>query len=149
MLSWRSSPSPSTGRDTTRVRDSFTPRRVAYAVVALVVVFAAGTIGFRHTLHEGWLQSFYRTVVTTSRAGPRADRVLRLGRRQPLHHAQRTRGAVGPADRRPRLGRGCRAQAAAGRSRPRRPAVLDRRQGDGEPRPAPAGGGLPRHRHVG
>ena len=51
------------------MRDSFTPRRVAYAVVALVVVFAAGTIGFRNTLHEGWLQSFYRTVVTTSLAG--------------------------------------------------------------------------------
>jgi voltage-gated potassium channel len=51
------------------VRDSFTPRRVAYAVGALLVVLAAGTIGFQRSLHEGWLQSFYRTVVTTSLAG--------------------------------------------------------------------------------
>src|SRR3954453_3457309 len=69
MLSWRSSPSPSTARDTTWVRDSFTPRRVAYALAALMVVFAAGTVGFRRPLHEGWLQAFYRTVVTTSLAG--------------------------------------------------------------------------------
>jgi voltage-gated potassium channel len=34
-----------------------------------MVVFAAGTVGFRRSLHEGWLQAFYRTVVTTSLAG--------------------------------------------------------------------------------
>jgi voltage-gated potassium channel len=59
------------------VRDSFTPRRVGYAVTGLLVVFAAGTIGFHSALHESWLQSFYRTVVTTSLAGldtvPRTD----------------------------------------------------------------------------
>ncbi len=49
--------------------DSFTPRRVAYALAGLIVVLVAGTIGFHRTLHEGWLQSLYRTVVTTSLAG--------------------------------------------------------------------------------
>ncbi len=51
------------------MRDSFTPRRVAYALAALMVVLVAGTIGFHRTLHEGWLQALYRTVVTTSLAG--------------------------------------------------------------------------------
>src|SRR5205809_1984424 len=71
MLSWRSSPSPSpsTGRNTTPVRDSFTPRRVAYALAGLMVVLVAGTVGFHRTLHESWMQSLYRTVVTTSLAG--------------------------------------------------------------------------------
>src|SRR3954467_3267251 len=69
MLSWRSSPSPSTGRNTTRVRDSFTPRRVVYALAGLMVVLVAGTIGFHRTLNESWLQALYRTVVTTSLAG--------------------------------------------------------------------------------
>jgi voltage-gated potassium channel len=63
--------------DTTRVRDSFTPRRVAYAVAALIVVIVAGTLAFHQSLNESWLQSFYRTVVTTSLAGldtvPRTD----------------------------------------------------------------------------
>jgi voltage-gated potassium channel len=51
------------------VRDSFTPRRVVYALAGLMVVLVAGTIGFHRTLHESWLQSLYRTVVTTSLAG--------------------------------------------------------------------------------
>jgi voltage-gated potassium channel len=51
------------------VRDSFTPRRVAYAVGALAVVFVAGTVGFHSALREGWFQSLYRTVVTVSLAG--------------------------------------------------------------------------------
>jgi voltage-gated potassium channel len=34
-----------------------------------MVVLVAGTIGFHRTLHESWLQSLYRTVVTTSLAG--------------------------------------------------------------------------------
>jgi voltage-gated potassium channel len=51
------------------VRDSFSPRRVGYAVAALIVVFGAGTIAFHESLGENWLQSFYRTVVTTSLAG--------------------------------------------------------------------------------
>ena len=59
------------------MRESFTARRVGYAVVALLVVFAGGTIGFHESLGENWLQAFYRTVVTTSLAGldtvPRTD----------------------------------------------------------------------------
>jgi voltage-gated potassium channel len=59
------------------VRDSFTPRRVAFAIAALLAVFVGGTIAFHQALDESWLQSFYRTVVTTSLAGldtvPRTD----------------------------------------------------------------------------
>jgi voltage-gated potassium channel len=59
------------------VRESFSPRRVGYAVAALFVVFAAGTVAFHQALNESWLQSLYRTVVTTSLAGldtvPRTD----------------------------------------------------------------------------
>ena len=51
------------------MRDSFTPRRVVYALAGLMLVLAAGTIGFHRTLHESWMQSLYRTVVTTSLAG--------------------------------------------------------------------------------
>jgi voltage-gated potassium channel len=51
------------------VRESFSPRRVGYAVAALLVVFAAGTVAFHESLDENWLQSLYRTVVTTSLAG--------------------------------------------------------------------------------
>jgi voltage-gated potassium channel len=48
---------------------SFTPRRVAYAVTALVVVIAVGTVAFHESLSETWVQSFYRAVVTASLAG--------------------------------------------------------------------------------
>ena len=51
------------------MRDSFTPRRVGYAVAALLVVFVAGTVAFHQTLRESWFQSLYRTVVTVSLAG--------------------------------------------------------------------------------
>jgi voltage-gated potassium channel len=56
---------------------SFTPRRVAYAFSALVVVIAAGTVAFHESLSETWVQAFYRAVVTASLAGldtvPRND----------------------------------------------------------------------------
>ena len=56
---------------------SFTPRRVAYAVTALAVVIAGGTVAFHESLSETWVQSFYRAVVTASLAGldtvPRND----------------------------------------------------------------------------
>jgi voltage-gated potassium channel len=48
---------------------SFTPRRVAYAVTALVVVIAGGTVAFHESLSETWVQAFYRAVVTASLAG--------------------------------------------------------------------------------
>ncbi len=44
-------------------------RRIAQAVVAVVVVLAAGTVGFHAVLPETWLQSFYRAVVTMSLTG--------------------------------------------------------------------------------
>ena len=59
------------------MRESFSPRRVGHAVGALLVVLAAGTVAFHASLNESWLQSLYRTVVTTSLAGldtvPRTD----------------------------------------------------------------------------
>ncbi len=36
---------------------------------AIVLTLAGGTIGFRRTLSEGWIQSFYRAVVTATLAG--------------------------------------------------------------------------------
>jgi voltage-gated potassium channel len=51
------------------VIESFSARRVAYAVLALVFVVIGGAIAFHHSLHETWMQSIYRTVVTISLAG--------------------------------------------------------------------------------
>jgi voltage-gated potassium channel len=51
------------------VIESLSARRVAYAVAALLAMLVGGTIGFRESLDETWLQSFYRTIVTTSLAG--------------------------------------------------------------------------------
>jgi voltage-gated potassium channel len=59
------------------VKDSFTPRRVGYAVASVVAVIAAGTVAFHQSLNESWLRSTYRSVVTVSLAGldtvPRTD----------------------------------------------------------------------------
>jgi len=59
------------------VIESLSARRLAYAVAALVVVLVGGTIAFHESLDETWVQSIYRTVVTTSLAGldtvPRND----------------------------------------------------------------------------
>jgi len=38
-------------------------------VAAIAVVFAGGTIGFHHLLHEAWHNALYRTVVTTTLTG--------------------------------------------------------------------------------
>lgn len=51
------------------MEEAFSPRRIAYALVAVVVVFTIGTIGFRYVLDEPWLQAFYRAVVTSSLTG--------------------------------------------------------------------------------
>lgn len=48
---------------------AFSLRRFGYALGALAVVLAAGTIGFRWSLGETWLQSFYRAVVSSSLTG--------------------------------------------------------------------------------
>jgi voltage-gated potassium channel len=50
---------------------------MAYAAAALVLVVAVGTVGFRYTLDEPWLEAFYRAIVTSSLTGldtvPRND----------------------------------------------------------------------------
>jgi voltage-gated potassium channel len=51
------------------VERTLSARRAAYAVVAGVVVLAAGTVGFHALLNEAWLNSFYRAVVTSSLTG--------------------------------------------------------------------------------
>jgi voltage-gated potassium channel len=49
--------------------EAFHPRRFLYALVALAVVLGFGTVGFRWSLDEGWLQSFYRALVSASLTG--------------------------------------------------------------------------------
>ncbi len=66
------------------MEEAFSPRRIAYAFMAVVIVFAVGTIGFHLVLDEPWLQAFYRAIVTSSLTGldtvPRNDsaRVLSI-----------------------------------------------------------------------
>ena len=48
---------------------AFSFRRFGYALAAMSVVLSIGTVGFRHILHESWLQSFYRAVVSSSLTG--------------------------------------------------------------------------------
>jgi voltage-gated potassium channel len=51
------------------VDEGFSPRRIAIGIAALLVLLCAGATGFHFSLDETWLQSFYRSVVTTSLAG--------------------------------------------------------------------------------
>ena len=51
------------------MRESFSPRRVAYAVAGVIAVLAGGTVAFRVALDESWFQAFYRAVVTASLTG--------------------------------------------------------------------------------
>ena len=44
-------------------------RRIAITALAIAAVFAAGTLGFQHLLHEPWHSALYRTVVTTTLIG--------------------------------------------------------------------------------
>jgi voltage-gated potassium channel len=59
------------------VEHAFSFRRFGYALAAMAVVLAIGTVGFRAALDESWLQSFYRAVVSSSLTGldtvPRTD----------------------------------------------------------------------------
>jgi voltage-gated potassium channel len=59
------------------VDESFSPRRIGYALAALLAVLGVGTVGFHWSLGESWLQSFYRSVVTSALVGldtvPRND----------------------------------------------------------------------------
>jgi voltage-gated potassium channel len=51
------------------VEHAFSFRRFGYALAAMTAVLAIGTVGFRHIMHETWLQSFYRAVVSSSLTG--------------------------------------------------------------------------------
>jgi voltage-gated potassium channel len=57
--------------------EGFSPRRIGYALAALAVVLGIGTVGYRWSLGETWLQSFYRSIVTSALVGldtvPRND----------------------------------------------------------------------------
>jgi voltage-gated potassium channel len=44
-------------------------RRIAFALVAIAIVFGGGTAGFAGLLHESWHDAFYRAVVTTTLTG--------------------------------------------------------------------------------
>ncbi len=49
--------------------ERFSLRRFLYAQLAFLCVLALGTAGFQAILGEGWVDSFYRAVVTTTLAG--------------------------------------------------------------------------------
>jgi voltage-gated potassium channel len=51
------------------VNDAFSSRRIAFALAGAVGVILAGTMLFHHFTHEGWIQAFYRSVVTSSLTG--------------------------------------------------------------------------------
>jgi voltage-gated potassium channel len=51
------------------VEGALSGRRIAYALGAAVFVITAGTVAFHYFNDEGWLQSFYRAVVTSSLTG--------------------------------------------------------------------------------
>src|SRR5207245_1221028 len=55
--------------DTTRVDQSFSIRRFGGAVAVLAAVIGAGTVVFHGITQEGWVASFYRSVVTTTLTG--------------------------------------------------------------------------------
>jgi voltage-gated potassium channel len=59
------------------VEGTFSPRRIGLGLAALAVVLGIGTVGYRWSLDETWLQSFYRSVVTSALVGldtvPRND----------------------------------------------------------------------------
>jgi voltage-gated potassium channel len=64
------------------VRNNFRLRQVVVVSAGILMVLVVGTIGFRHALHESWLQAFYRTVITATLAGldtvPRTTSALLL-----------------------------------------------------------------------
>ena len=47
----------------------FSYRRFGYALGAMLIVLALGGIAFHATVHESWLQSFYRAIVSSSLTG--------------------------------------------------------------------------------
>jgi len=59
------------------VDDVFSTRRIVFALTAAVAVIVAGAVAFHRYSHETWLQSFYRSIVTSALVGldtvPRND----------------------------------------------------------------------------
>jgi voltage-gated potassium channel len=51
------------------VGDHYTLRRIARVYAAAAVLLVLGTLVFKLTIHESWLNSFYRTVVTATLNG--------------------------------------------------------------------------------
>jgi voltage-gated potassium channel len=51
------------------VEKSFSVRRFAYAVAAFIAILAAATVVFRIVEEESWVDSLYRSVVTTTLTG--------------------------------------------------------------------------------
>jgi len=51
------------------VDHAFSFRRFFYALAAMAGVLTIGTVGFHAALDEGWLQAFYRSVVSSSLTG--------------------------------------------------------------------------------
>jgi voltage-gated potassium channel len=51
------------------VGEAFHWRRFLYALLAFLAILAFGTVGFRAISQEGWVDSFYRSVVTTTLTG--------------------------------------------------------------------------------
>ena len=49
--------------------EAFSSRRITLALAAAVGVILGGTVLFHHFTHEGWIQAFYRSVVTSSLTG--------------------------------------------------------------------------------
>jgi len=49
--------------------DEFSFRRFGYATGALAVVLVGGMVGYHQMLGEGWIESFYRAMVTISLTG--------------------------------------------------------------------------------
>ena len=49
--------------------DVFSTRRIVFALTAAVTVIVAGAVAFHRYSHETWLQSVYRSVVTSSLTG--------------------------------------------------------------------------------
>ena len=51
------------------MRDESYWRRFGWAVAAFARVLVVGTVGFQILLGEGWVDSFYRSVVSTTLTG--------------------------------------------------------------------------------
>jgi voltage-gated potassium channel len=51
------------------VEHTFSFRRFAYAVLAMLIVLAIGTVGFHWAIDESWMQSVYRSVVSSTLTG--------------------------------------------------------------------------------